>query len=118
MLTCRGCSYSAAVVSTFVLTWYAVDLVSQGERPLTLPWVKNVKTIASGVLADSRLDLGIDWENFTVDEDGLLEFPTDLQKTRAMLRRMVAGEYGEKNQREGKRILKLLLDDAEQDTGA
>lgn len=98
----------AAVVSTFCLTCYAVDLVSQGERPLTPRHVKTIKSIADTARTAERLNLEVDWENPTETEDGSVSFPVDKDKALSIVREMAEGMYGEEAKQNALRALRKL----------
>ena len=100
---------SAAVVSTFCLTWYAVDLVTQGEWPLTHRRVKMIKSIADAVRTEDRFRIRIDWDRWTVQEDGSVSFEFDQADAIAkVVLPILQGEHGPRAQE----LVQRLLDDA------
>lgn len=86
---------SAAVASTFFLAWYAVDLVTRGEYPLTPRFVNRVKSIAEAVRFAEQHSIEIDLDTLAEKEDGTLSLLYKGAEADRIAWEALAGMYGE-----------------------
>lgn len=111
---------AAAIVSTAFLAGYAVNLVSQGELPLTPRFINRVKSIAQHVLLESRirsdLPLRFDWDSPAVQEDGSISVEMSQASLREMIQEMAEGKHGEEHRQWALHALMLAESDGRSDT--